>query len=366
MMKSARARRRHSRACRAWVGCRQEGSPAGAAAQEVEVGQSGEAGAEARESAAKGVQAGGSAFGTLGHVTTGRQRPRHLSAAARVREVPWASEPAHPVVGTAGPRIAFLPRPLRAGPQLDADREGGQRPLRHAGAGSARRPAGPRALTVVRVPSPSRRMPRNSPTPSARRPPGSGGPSSVTRSAARPRWSPPCSTPSSSSACASSTSLPSPMATCTGSPATSRACNECRWGSWPLAPTRTNGMRVRSSPTPVCARSSCRISAARATIGAGRRTSSSLPGMPPRAPPRSSRTGRLQRSPAARHTRGPVVWLRGGESEYITDADVETMRTYFPRVRQVTVKGAGHWVHADRPGVVVETITRLLRAPLSS
>ena len=63
---------------------------------------------------------------------------------------------------------------------------------------------------------------------------------------------------------------------------------------------------------------------------------------------------------------GPVVWLRGGESEYITDADVETMRTYFPRVRQVTVKGAGHWVHADRPGVVVETITRLLRAPLSS
>lgn len=58
---------------------------------------------------------------------------------------------------------------------------------------------------------------------------------------------------------------------------------------------------------------------------------------------------------------GPVVWLRGAESGYITDADAEVMRGYFPKVRQVTVKGAGHWVHTDAPDVVVETLRRLLR-----
>lgn len=62
---------------------------------------------------------------------------------------------------------------------------------------------------------------------------------------------------------------------------------------------------------------------------------------------------------------GPVVWLRGAESGYISDDDAETMRSYFPKVRQVTVKGAGHWVHTDAPDVVVETVRRLLRAPVS-
>jgi pimeloyl-ACP methyl ester carboxylesterase len=58
---------------------------------------------------------------------------------------------------------------------------------------------------------------------------------------------------------------------------------------------------------------------------------------------------------------GPVVWLRGSESGYITDEDAEVMRCYFPRARQVTVKGAGHWVHTDATEVVVETLRRLLR-----
>ncbi len=60
---------------------------------------------------------------------------------------------------------------------------------------------------------------------------------------------------------------------------------------------------------------------------------------------------------------GPVVWLRGADSGYIKDADAEPMRGYFPKVRQVTVKGAAHWVHTDAPAVVTETIRRLLRVP---
>ncbi len=60
---------------------------------------------------------------------------------------------------------------------------------------------------------------------------------------------------------------------------------------------------------------------------------------------------------------GPVLWLRGGESAYVRDEDGEVMRGYFPKVRQVTVKGAGHWVHTDAPAVVAEAIRRLLRVP---
>jgi pimeloyl-ACP methyl ester carboxylesterase len=63
---------------------------------------------------------------------------------------------------------------------------------------------------------------------------------------------------------------------------------------------------------------------------------------------------------------GPVVWLRGADSRYIHDADTEVMREYFPRVRQVTVRGAGHWLHTDAPGVVVETLRRLLRVPVGA
>jgi pimeloyl-ACP methyl ester carboxylesterase len=52
--------------------------------------------------------------------------------------------------------------------------------------------------------------------------------------------------------------------------------------------------------------------------------------------------------------------VAGGLSPYIRDEDTAAMRELFPRVRQVTVKGAGHWVHADAPDVVVEVLRRLL------
>ena len=55
---------------------------------------------------------------------------------------------------------------------------------------------------------------------------------------------------------------------------------------------------------------------------------------------------------------GPVLWVAGSESRYITPEDVEAMRRLFPRVRQVTVKGASHWVHSDAPDVVVQALRR--------
>ncbi|WP_304272481.1 alpha/beta fold hydrolase [Pseudoglutamicibacter cumminsii] len=57
---------------------------------------------------------------------------------------------------------------------------------------------------------------------------------------------------------------------------------------------------------------------------------------------------------------GSVVWVGGGESDYISDEDVPVMKELFPAVRKIMVKGAGHWVHADRPEVVIQIVSRVV------
>lgn len=57
----------------------------------------------------------------------------------------------------------------------------------------------------------------------------------------------------------------------------------------------------------------------------------------------------------------PVLWVAGSESQYVGDEDLPTMQALFPKVRQLTVKGASHWVHTDAPEVVVEALRRFVR-----
>jgi pimeloyl-ACP methyl ester carboxylesterase len=59
---------------------------------------------------------------------------------------------------------------------------------------------------------------------------------------------------------------------------------------------------------------------------------------------------------------GPVLWIAGSDSAYITDEDLTAMRELFPKVRQLTVKGATHWVHTDAPEVVIEALRRFAHA----
>ena len=61
--------------------------------------------------------------------------------------------------------------------------------------------------------------------------------------------------------------------------------------------------------------------------------------------------------------RGPVLWIAGEKSDYITDADREPMRALFPAVRKVVIKNAGHWVHAEQPEVFLSTLRVFLNAP---
>ena len=57
---------------------------------------------------------------------------------------------------------------------------------------------------------------------------------------------------------------------------------------------------------------------------------------------------------------GPVLWVGGAKSPYVTDEYVAAMDRWFPRNRRVTVKQAGHWVHSEQPEVFVEVLSRFL------
>ncbi len=46
---------------------------------------------------------------------------------------------------------------------------------------------------------------------------------------------------------------------------------------------------------------------------------------------------------------GPVLWVRGERSDYVGDEHAAAMEALFPRVRRLTVKNAGHWVHSEQP-----------------
>lgn len=57
---------------------------------------------------------------------------------------------------------------------------------------------------------------------------------------------------------------------------------------------------------------------------------------------------------------GPVLWIRGDRSNYVTEADVPAMRALFPKTRRMTVRGAGHWVHSEKPQEVIDALRGFL------
>nr|WP_237565278.1 alpha/beta fold hydrolase [Ornithinimicrobium cavernae] len=58
----------------------------------------------------------------------------------------------------------------------------------------------------------------------------------------------------------------------------------------------------------------------------------------------------------------PVLWVAGERSRYIGPESEPTMRALFPRTVLVTVKGAGHWVHSEKPEAFVSALRTFLSA----
>ena len=57
---------------------------------------------------------------------------------------------------------------------------------------------------------------------------------------------------------------------------------------------------------------------------------------------------------------GPVLFLRGGASDYVQDSHAEAIRALFPQAEIAALAGAGHWLHAEQPQAFAEAVNAFL------
>ncbi len=53
--------------------------------------------------------------------------------------------------------------------------------------------------------------------------------------------------------------------------------------------------------------------------------------------------------PATASYPGRVLFIRGGNSEYVKASDLEEILHHFPAASMETIAGTGHWLHAEQP-----------------
>lgn len=56
-----------------------------------------------------------------------------------------------------------------------------------------------------------------------------------------------------------------------------------------------------------------------------------------------------------------TLFIKGQLSDYILDEDIEEIKTYFPNASFKEIASAGHWVHADKPVELFETIIDFIK-----
>ncbi|HEY9174633.1 MAG TPA: alpha/beta fold hydrolase [Verrucomicrobiae bacterium] len=58
----------------------------------------------------------------------------------------------------------------------------------------------------------------------------------------------------------------------------------------------------------------------------------------------------------------PTLFVRGEHSDYLTAGDTGEIERLFPNAQLRTVRGAGHWVHAEAPAEFASVVTEFLSA----
>lgn len=59
---------------------------------------------------------------------------------------------------------------------------------------------------------------------------------------------------------------------------------------------------------------------------------------------------------------GPCLVLRGADSPYVQNDMLPTLREVLPRARVITLKNAGHWLHADQPEAFHQAVETFIKA----
>jgi len=57
----------------------------------------------------------------------------------------------------------------------------------------------------------------------------------------------------------------------------------------------------------------------------------------------------------------PTLFVRGSRSNYVKDSEWDKTKLLFPNAQLVTIEGAGHWVHADKPKELLEVLRGFLK-----
>lgn len=57
-----------------------------------------------------------------------------------------------------------------------------------------------------------------------------------------------------------------------------------------------------------------------------------------------------------------TLFIRGGSSDYIVDADYEEIKRHFPQATLETIPNAGHWLHAENPQLFFEIVQQFLKS----
>jgi pimeloyl-ACP methyl ester carboxylesterase len=70
--------------------------------------------------------------------------------------------------------------------------------------------------------------------------------------------------------------------------------------------------------------------------------------------------GGLEAIPPGGITGFPALFIAGEKSDYIRTEDHQLIRALFPGAQIVTIPGAGHWVHAEQPRLLVKTLDYFL------
>ena len=52
----------------------------------------------------------------------------------------------------------------------------------------------------------------------------------------------------------------------------------------------------------------------------------------------------------------PVTFIRGLNSDYISDSDIPEIKTIYPEARIIDIPDAGHWLHAEQPEKFIDAV----------